>query len=288
MITPEQEAANELDRVIAYLEALGDKEETELCTLMNKDSKTYARLLVAIGSLTTKAAGNANKIYELVTALELQSEYDSEKYEICHVKHKYGADIVIKNKETLEEKSIDLKHSMTVKGEKDKYHSSWNMSVNLHLQRAYQNEPTQERLAILIDTVYKKLNNGVASLIARRERELLNHYEIDGHFMALYCAKKLSTASCNAVNMGCDRCVACGHYHRAFHLQAWGEELAARILANGPFVHTFAYFSRTEWSAICGRVDSQCGRGRAWICSVVAHQQGAGFVLPRTEDVNKK
>jgi len=288
MITPEQEAAAELNRVIVYLDALGDREEADLCALMHKESKDYARLLVAIGSLATKASGSLSKLYEMVTALELSAEYDSEKYEICHVKQKNGAHISIKNKETLEEKSIDLKHSMTVKGEKDKYHSSWNMSVNLYLQRAYQNEPTQERLVILIDTIYKKLDNGVASLVARTERELLNRYDIDGHFMALYCAKKLSTASCNAVNMGCDRCAVCGHYHRAFHLRAWGEELVARILANGPFVYTFAYFSPDEWKAICGRVDSQCGKGKEWVCSVVAHQQGAGFVLPRTEDVNKK
>lgn len=287
MITPEQEAATELDKVIAYLEALGDKEEADLYTLMRKDCKEYARLLVAIGSLATKAAGNMNKIYELVTALGLHAKYDSEKYEVCHVKHKYGADIVIKNKETLEEESIEVKHSMTVKGKK--YHSNWNMSTNPHYQHAYQREPTPERLATLIESIYKKLDNGVGHLTARTERELLHRYEISGYFMALYCAKKMSTASCNNVNMGSDRCAVCGHYHRALHLRAWGEELEARILVHGAFVPTFAYFTSLEWDAIFERVQSQCGKGQGkeWVCSVVAHQQGAAFVLPGT-GVNKK
>ena len=106
--------------------------------------------------------------------------------------------------------------------------------------------------------------------------------------MALYCAKKLSTVTCNNVNMGCDRCDVCGHYHRALHLQAWGQELEVRILAHGAFMPIFAYFSPVEWTAILERINTQCGRGQGnqWVCSVVAYKQGANVVLP--VNVNKK
>lgn len=279
MITPEQEAAAELKRVIDFLEVLGDKEEDDLCTLMHSNGKEYARLLVAIGSLTTKACGNLNKIYELVTTLEICAEKDTIKYEVRHVKHEYCADIVITNRETLEKESIESKHSMTIKG--DRYRTDWSFVVNASDQHAYKREPTSERLCVLIDSIYSKQSNGLTYLTVRTGKELLHRYEVNGYFIALYCAKKLTTASCNSVNLGCQRCEVCGHYHRVLSLQAWGKELASRILAQGKaFQYTFAYFTPVEWQAIFKLVPSRCvvrkNNTTQWVPSVT-HWEGSDF-----------
>lgn len=265
MLTPEQEETATLNRVIEYLEGLGEKDEETLSVAMHQQPKEYARLLVAIGALTTKACGQLNKIFEVVTTLELCTERDGDQYEVRHVKHEYGADIVITNKETLVEESIESKHSMTVKS--DRYKTDWNFTVNGSDRTAYQREQTPERLAVLIGSLYKKQSNGVTYLSARTGKELLHHYQVSGAFIALYCAKKLTTASCNSVNLGCQRCDLCGHYHRALSLQAWGKELELRILAQGkPFEYTLGYFTDVQWRNILKAIPSQCVKnGRHWL-----------------------
>lgn len=268
MITPEQEEAATLNRVIEHLETLGNKDEETLSIEMHQQPKEYARLLVAISALTTKACGNMNKVFEMVTTLELCLERDGEKYEVRHVKHEYGADIVITNKETLVQEAIESKHSMTVKS--DRYKTDWNFTVRGSDRHAYQREPTPERLAVLIGSLYKKQSNGVSCLSARTGTELLHHYQVSGAFIALYCAKKLMTASCNSVNLGCQRCVVCGHYHRALSLQAWGKELESIILVGGkPFEYTLAYFTDDQWRNIFRAIPSQCVvNGIRWLPSV--------------------
>lgn len=257
-----------LNFTINFLEKLSEQDEGIVQTRMHNDPVQYTKLLVVMGSLIHKSAGSLAKMYEMVTTLELCTERDGDKYEVRHVKHEYGADIVITHKETLVQESIESKHSMTVKS--DRYKTDWNFTVSGSDQHAYQQEPTQERLAVMIGSLYKKQSNGVSYLSARTGTELLHHYEVSGTFIALYCAKKLTTASCNNVNLGCQRCDVCGHYHRALSLQAWGKELELRILAQGkPFEYTLAYFTDVQWRNIFKAIPSQCSKnGRHWFPSV--------------------
>lgn len=257
MITPEQEAAAELKRVIVYLETLGDKDEKELWKLMDDDPVEYARLLVAVGSLATKAAGSLSKLYEKVTALELTSQYDTEKYEVRHIAHSYGADVCIINRETKEEECIEVKHSMTTKGKH--YHTNWNFTVDDKLLLACKREPTNtEHIASLINSIYRKQHNGVCYLASRSGKDSLQHYEVSGAFISLYCVKKVLATFTKTVNLGCDRCILCNHYHRIVHLAQWGRILEKRILASGEtFAHNLNYFSIVEWSRIMSPVPSK-------------------------------
>ena len=248
-----------LNQVTLFIEALSNKDEEAVWAQMHQSPEEYARLLISMGALVTKAAGNLNKLYELVTTLELDAKYDKEEVVLCHVKHGYGADIIVKNRETLEEQcGIEVKHSMTVA--KNHYKTNWNFTVESRELLAYKRDPTTERLGLIIGSLYKKQANGITCLVARTGTELLQSYEVSGCFIALYCARKLIVSINKVVNLGCDRCGVCGHYHRVHHLQKWAKTLDERITASGrPFEYRFDYFTNMEWLAILNtRVKAQC------------------------------
>lgn len=247
----------ELKRVIDFLEVLGNKEEDEVTSLMYQEPGEYARLLVAMGALITKASGNLNKNYETVTALEYCSKYDKDRYEICHIKHSLGVDILLKDKETLKEQAIEVKHSMTTK--ENTYKSNWNFKVDSKLHFTCKRDPTLQHITLLINDIYRKQTNGFSYLVARHGKEFLAGYEVSGAFMSLYCAKKLISATCSTVNLGCERCDKCCQYHRIVHMQEWDQELEKRITAsNQPFQHRLTYFTDKEWLQIMKKINSKC------------------------------
>ena len=254
MITPEQQ---KLKDVIDFLETLGSKEEEDLSSDMDQHPIEYARLLIAMGALSTKASGNLNKNYETVTVLEFAAKYDKEKYEVSHVKHSLGVDILIKNKETCEEHSVEVKHSLTTKS--TGYKTNWNFTVDAKLHLRCKREPTAQHISLLMNDIYRKQKNGFSYLVSRTGKDFLASYEVSGAFMTLYCVKKLITATCSVVNLGCQRCATCNQYHRLVHIQQWGVELEKRITASKqPFQYRLTYFTPLEWIQITKIIKSKC------------------------------
>lgn len=247
---------SDLAKTILFIESLASKEEKELCDLMYASPQEYAQLLKSIGALVDKAAGNLNKLYEVVTQLELSQEYNKETHELKHIKHKYGADLVLVNLETQEEQAFEIKNSI-VKKTKD-YKSNWLFSVNEKLLRRYQDKRKLADLENLIGSIYEKQKNGVTAFIARCGSERLNFYKMSGAFVALYCVKKLIQSSAHSINLGSERCPLCQHYHRILYLQHYSQELDKRIALSGePFKYKFDYFNAKEWRDILKQVQGK-------------------------------
>jgi len=249
----EDEAA--LDATIQFLEKLSAEDEAVVCDRMHKNAVKYTRLLVAMGSLVDKSAGSLSKLYELVARLEMAKEYDSEVYEIRHVKHEYGADIVIKERETNLEQAIEIKTSIVKQNKK--FVSNWNFALPVNELRQYKLNQTAENLAPLLSSVYSKQRDGKTLLIARHETSNLAQYAVSGAFISLYLVKKLKEKS----NLGSEICNQCKEYHRAQRLVKHGEELDKRIKESGkPFEYRFDYFTDLEWLDILRAIPSQCAK----------------------------
>jgi len=250
---------NGLPETIERLEWLAAQDEHDLTVLMNKDPLEYARLLMAMGALIDKACGSLSKLYEMVSALELTSEYSKEKYDIIHVKHEYGADIRILNKETQDEEAFEIKTSVVKAGLKHK--SNWNFKLNIGVLTRYREHRQEQDLKSLIGSVYEKQKNGVTCFVARCGTERINCYKMSGAFVALYCVKKLINASSDTINFGSERCPTCHHYHRMQYLQEYGKRLDTLILESGkPFEYRLDYFDSKQWAIIlkCVRTTGGC------------------------------
>ena len=248
----------QLESATAALELLAGQDEHQLTLLMNANRDVYIKLLRAVGAFTEKAAGNVNKIYEIVTALELSSEFSVEKYEIVHVKHEYGADVRILDKETQQQQALEIKTSL-VKTSK-RYKTNWLFTLNTDLLRRYREQRCAEDLKSLIRSVYEKQQNGVTCFVARHGTQKINDYRLSGAFVALYCVKKLINATSSSINFGSDRCEKCCHYHRIVHLRDYANRLDLVIKQSGkPFEYRLDYFDSREWSLILRRVDTNTG-----------------------------
>ncbi len=117
-----------LESLVKNLELLNLSTESELTNASYKDKKEYYQLLMAMGSLITKTCGNLNKIYEKTTELSLllQYEEESESSSVEHVKHSYGSDLVITNKDGAK---IDVEVKMSTVSEDLGYKSNWMFTI---------------------------------------------------------------------------------------------------------------------------------------------------------------
>jgi len=250
----------ELLKVTECIELLANLDEKTLTIMMNTSPKEYARLLIAMGALIDKAAGNLNKLFEVVTALELADEYDRETYEIVHVKHEYGTDLRIINKATKEAQGVEIKTSVVKKGKDTSYQANWLFTLSASLVKKYRAKSNDKNLALLIGSVYEKQENGVTCFVARYGTERINHYKVDGAFIALYCAKKLVEGNDATINFGAKRCKKCAEYHRIQHMMYWAEKLRKRIERSGkPFEYRLDYFTDNEWPDILKAIPTQTG-----------------------------
>lgn len=248
--------SEELLKVTLLIELLAKQDEKDLTALMNAAGPEYARLLIAIGALVDKAAGNLNKLFELVTALELKAE---EGYkEIVHVKHEYGADLLVTDNETGEQQGFEIKNSV-VKVLKS-YRSNWLFNVNDNLISRYRVEKRNDDLKLLIGSIYEKQKNGVTCFVARSGTERLNCYKISGAFVALYSVKKLIDLKSSSVNFGSERCFRCKQYHRMQHLQVYAMVLDGYIKESGkPFEYRLDYFNDIQWDTVLKSIESSTG-----------------------------
>ncbi len=251
------EEKKSMDTVCTFLEELSHKDEAVLTAAMNANPEEYSRLLVAMAALTDKACSNINKIFEVVAVLDLLSEYDLEVYDVKHTKHEYGSDIQVMHKITGAKDCIEVKTSVTKK--KKKYATNWCFAIPVKELKDYRKNECLETLTPLIESVYKKQENGKTLLIARYQTDCIARYPISGPFVALYAVKKVLSAASLVVNLGCVRCNVCEGYHRAQHLQKHSLVLDERIKETGKaFEYRFDYFSDDEWTTILKVCPSQC------------------------------
>lgn len=251
--------SKDLLKTTLFLELLASQDEKELTRLMNNDGPKYARLLIAMSATIDKSCGNLNKVFEQITALELKAEeYSASKYDIVHVKHEYGADLQIIDKESSEIKGFEIKNSV-VKASL-LYKSNWLFKLNDQLLARYKAERRVEDLQALIGSVYEKQKNGVTCFVARTGTQKLNCYKLSGAFVAIYVIKKLISATSSSLNFGSERCPHCKHYHRVQQLIVYSEMLENFIKVSGkPFEYRLDYFNTKEWTLILKPVQTSTG-----------------------------
>ncbi len=247
-----------VESVSKFISDLAELDEEALCDKMQESGIEYARLLVAMGAFVDRSCGNLNKLYEMVASLELYELFDATKYTIRHVKHEYGADIVVIDKISKEARNIEIKTSVVKR--KSQYKSNWLFSVNKSLVNKYNTERSHTNLVAIINAFYEKQENGVTCFIARHELQKIAQYSISGPFIALYCTKKVIESACSTVNFGSQRCKHCKEYHRIATLSEYAKQLDDRITASETkkFEYRLDYFSDDEWCNIMHKVDTNC------------------------------
>lgn len=235
----------------------------ELEQRLGEVPRQYALLLETMGEFTVKSCGNLNKLYEATVVPALRDNYEEKDYDIRHVKHSYGTDLVVTHRRTREEFGIDVKHSVVCASKK--YRSNWCFELSLKAVKAcYKETDVVKRAELvnsLVQSVQRRMPNGFALFIARYGDEKLAHYMVSGNFIAYYCVTKALRANSYNVNLGSARCTTCGHYHRMLHLAKYGVLLAKRVeeQTGGVFIFQHPYFSEDEVALIFNGVqNSQC------------------------------
>jgi hypothetical protein len=243
----------DLPQLIGQLGILCEKDEEELTTLMSASPQEYISLLERINVFLFTACGNANKVGELITTLKLQRSMP--ECLVRHVKHEYGADIRLIDRETGKEKNVENKASFTKK--QNAYRSNWSFSVSRLVVRHRgiypATLPTEEEVDLFVRGCYQKMSGYVVLHASCRSGEL-NTYLMDGNFVALVLCKKALPAidsKKTVINLGGRRCDKCEEYHRIVNLQSY-EALFKDIRkerGNKP-VFSFDCFSTAEWKDI--------------------------------------
>lgn len=177
-----------MENVIETLEQLSEKDEETLDALIEKDRETYYRLLMAMGALCTKICGNPNKLYEKTTQLSLL--INKEATDVEHVKHSYGADLRIKDKDTNLFVDEEIKSSVVKK--KDHYKSNWVFSI--------ASDSTLESLSLKY--------NGTVRFVAIHGTQVFKTYVLSSSFVNLYFIKCLERYQKGRskpiiINLGC-------------------------------------------------------------------------------------
>lgn len=160
-----------MENVIETLEQLSEKDEETLDALIEKDRETYCRLLMTMGALCTKICGNPNKLYEKTTQLSLL--INNEASEVEHVKHSYGTDLRIRDKDTNLFVDEEIKSSVVKK--KNQYKSNWVFSI--------ASDSTLESLSLKY--------SGTVRFVAIHGTQVFKTYVLSSSFVNLYFIKCL-------------------------------------------------------------------------------------------------
>lgn len=190
-----------MEGVITMIEELGAMDEAALEKLIDSDKETYLRLFMSMGALISKSCGNLNKLYEKTTQLDLSIKRGGDDNDaVVHVKHSYGADIRIKDKETGLYVDEELKTSVVLK--KNDYKANWNFCI--------PSGATYETLR----TKY----SGTVRLTAIWGNTIFKSYLLSGRFVSLYmarCALKSRQQNTDIkINIGGSYCETHDTYHR--------------------------------------------------------------------------
>lgn len=177
-------------KLLTELEKLSEMDEESLSLLCEENKEDSLRLLMSIGSIVTKTCGSHSKLHEKTTQLRLAIA----GAESLHVKHSYGADLRIKDKESGLFIDVEVKSSDVKKG--TNYKSSWNFKI----------EPTAT-----LESLRLKYS-GEVRFTAIYNNKVLADYILSGRFVALYLSKCLANGS-TAVNMGSKYC----EHHKTYH-----------------------------------------------------------------------
>jgi len=251
------------ERLIASLKPMLELPAVELEARMEAAPELYIVLLSQMQALLAAACGQPNKCGEAVTALRLRAELraggDTET-RVVHIKSEYGADIRLESGEEGPVRHHHLEDKTSLANPRVRFRCNWMVEVDRTPVRGTQ---TRETIAQYITLCHEKMAGGGLSLTAMYQGKELNRYRLDGNFMALYLTRLvLYHAQRKAsVNLGCDRCPTCQHYHRITrHLQVYEALFLERKQAQGVEVVTsYECFSEKEWQSLIGaRVPSKC------------------------------
>ena len=206
----EKQQLNELIEQFEYLNLHYAREE-DLDGLFEREKEQGYHLLMQMAGFLTRACGNMNKVYEKTTALALQcgvvalpeSVASSSGCSVTHVKHAYGADVMV-GKTELEVKSSAVTEAMHRR-------CNWMFSISV----ASLTFPCDTE--VLFDHV-RALYRGYIILNAMLGTSLLKSFNLRGEFFALYVARLHHNAAKGkkrlVINIGGTYCKKHATYHR--------------------------------------------------------------------------
>lgn len=181
-----------------------------------------SRLLSSIQSFVINICGDTNKLQEKVTELQIahllskpsfiNPELRSDLEMIRGLKHVssklHGADLIDSEGKTYEDKT-------SVVSEDAKFHANWN----------FKGAVSSDKKSLEASWLSKMTGSVILKAVDKINCEWMNIYVLHGPFMAKYLSRKAVMEGKNPklINLGCDRCSICKHYHRIKHLKEYSD-----------------------------------------------------------------
>ena len=209
----------------AHINQLTDE---ELERLINHNDAQSQALLMATGYFISRTCGQLNKLYEKTTQLAIRQRDSTISVE--HVKHSYGADLVIDGKDG------EVKTSMvTIRG---RYKSNWMFCLD------FKSVDTRDEDAVA--RYMRDKYKGSIILNAVFKEEIISSFTLSGEFFALYVARcaTIRRGGKATINLGCGFCEKHKTYHRIAKYVQFDKQLAKKKVK---------HFTEDEWEEIEAR-----------------------------------
>lgn len=206
---PEQYLVPLIDKIGDHLTSINvmlNNMSAEARSDFDRQVPSMLKLYNSMAEFLLIAVGGANQLYEKITSLSLT---DTHLGRMDHVvKGSRGADMVCANG-TVEDKTSTS--GCITNG----YKTNWIFGVL-----------KAENKSILYKKLLQKMSAAVVfKSVMKHSCIVLNTYVIPGEFMAQYLTRKTTIhhQSSKTINLGCERCRTCQHYHRILALVAWSK-----------------------------------------------------------------